>query len=107
MSTMSLDSNHNVPENGEPDSSQSSQTSRLVVVPQDGAADHSHLVIVKIEAIFASMVDVLAQAGDALSIPYRRRNSPQRPLGTLNFPGRSVAEATKFSQLTYHGRTTR
>lgn len=100
---MSLDSDHSPPENGDPGSSQSSQTSRLVDVPRIGAPDHSHLVIVKIEAIFASMVDVLAEAGNALSIPYRRRNSPQRLLGTLNFPGRNVAEATKFSQLTHHG----
>lgn len=98
---MSVDPDHNVLDHGGFDSSQSSQSSRIVNVPRSGAENHSHLVITKIEAIFASMVDVLAEPGDALSIPYRRRNSPQRPLCTLKFPGRSVAEATKFSQLTY------
>lgn len=97
-----MDADHNVLENGELDSSQSSQSSRIVKVPRREAQNHSHLVIAKIEAIFASMVDVLAEPEDALSIRYRRRNLPQRPLGTLRFPGRSVAEATKFSQLTYH-----
>lgn len=99
LSAMSTDSDHNVLENGELDSSQSSQSSRIVNVPRNGAQSHSHLVIAQIEAIFASMVDGLVEPGDVLSIPYRRRNSPQRPLGTLKFPGRSVAEATKFSQL--------
>lgn len=95
---MSTASDNNVLESEASDLSQSSQSSRIVNVPQNVAQNHSRLVIAKIEAIFASMVDVLAEGGGALSIPYRRRNSPQRPLGMLKFPGRNVAEATRFSQ---------
>lgn len=45
------------------------------------------------------MVDALTDGGDSLTIPYRRStNPPDRPLGSLNFPGKTVAESTKFSK---------
>lgn len=78
--------------------SQSSQSSRIVSVPQNDAQEQNRLVIARIEHIFEAMVEVLTQGGDALSVPYRSRNTPQQPLGTLEFPGRTVNEATKFSQ---------
>lgn len=77
---------------------QSSQSSRIVSVPQNDAYEQTRLVISNIELIFESMVDVLAGGGDALSIPYRSRDTPQQPLGSLKFPGRTVNEATKFSK---------
>lgn len=82
----------------ESDMSQSSQSSRVVII-HDDASDRTHrdLVISKIEEIFAGMVDVLAEGGDALVIPYRRRTS-QRAEGVLRFPGSTVQEAIKFSQ---------
>lgn len=98
MSAMSTASDHHVPGNDENDLSQSSQSSRVVDVQQNAAQDHAHLVTAKIEAVFEAMVDTLTQGGGALSIPYRNRNSPQRPIGSLNFPGRNVTEATKFSE---------
>lgn len=97
MSTASV---NNLLKSEGPESSQSSQSSRLVNVPQIADRNHSSLIVAKIEAIFASMVDVLVEGGDALSIPYRRRNLPQRTIGSVKFPGRSVTEAAKFSQRT-------
>jgi hypothetical protein len=82
----------------ESDALQSSQSSRIVTVNIDGSdRDQTDLVISKIEAIFASMVDVLAEGGDALVIPYRRRTA-QREEGMLRFPASTVQEAIKFSQ---------
>ena len=79
------------------DISQSSQSSRIVTV-NNGDSDQiqNYRVISKIEEIFASMVDVLAEGGDALVIPYRRRTA-QREEGVLRFPGSTVQEAIKFS----------
>lgn len=81
------------------DNSQLSQSSRVITIPDDGSdRTRTDLVISKIEDIFAAMVDVLAEGGDALIIPYRRRAS-QREGGVLRFPGSTVQEAIKFSQL--------
>ncbi|CAN8096251.1 unnamed protein product [Discula destructiva] len=87
---------------GQESLSQPSQPSRLVTVPYNTARAHDDAlaVVAKIEAIFESMIDVLAVGGDALVIPYRRsRDPPERPLGSLMFPGRNVHEATKFTQM--------
>lgn len=79
-------------------SSQSSQSSRIVSVAQNDTHGQTLLVISKIELIFETMVDILADGGEALSIPYRGRDSPQQPLASLRFPGKTVNEATKFSK---------
>ncbi|KAK7740899.1 endodeoxyribonuclease [Cytospora paraplurivora] len=74
--------------------------SSIVTVPQNAFQNNlTGLVISKIEDIFTSMIDTLADGSGSLSIPYCSRNSPQQPLGALRFPGNSVQEATKFSQL--------
>lgn len=70
-------------------------------MPQNDVQEQTRLVIAKIERIFEIMVDVLAGGGDALTVPYRSRNTPQQPLSTLQFPGRTVSEATKFSQFIF------
>lgn len=81
----------------ESDLSQSSQSSRVVTVNNDDSERiTTSLVISKIEEIFATMIDVLAQGGDALVIPYRGRVSLDE--GVLRFPGRTQQEAIKFSQ---------
>lgn len=83
-------------------SQSSSQPSRIVNVLHDPthANTQAQVVIAKIEAIMEAMVDVLSAGGDALTIPYRNsRDSPDRPLGSLSFPGRTLNEATKFSEL--------
>jgi hypothetical protein len=101
-STPALFSDNNGHE--ELDISQSSQSSRIVTV-NNGDSDRvqNYLVISKIEEIFATMVDVLAEGGDALVIPYRRRTA-QREEGVLRFPGSTVQEAIKFSQcISGHG----
>lgn len=78
-------------------SPESSQSSRVVTVNDDDSdRTQTSLVISKIEEIFANMIDVLAQGGDALVIPYRRRLP--RDEGVLRFPGTSQQEAIKFSQ---------
>lgn len=97
IDAMSTAPDHNVPDSEEGDLPQSSQSSRIVSVPRNAAQAGASLAIAKIEAIFESMVDVLTGGNDTLSIPYRNRNTPQRPLGTLKFPGRNMTEATKFS----------
>lgn len=78
------------------DTSQFSQSSRVITIHDDDS-DHAQtdLVVSKIEEIFAAMVDVLAEGGDALVIPYRRRASQRE--GVLRFPGSTVQEAIKFS----------
>lgn len=79
------------------DISQSSQSSRVITIHDDDSElTQTDLVISKIEGIFATMVDVLAEGGDALVIPYRRRASQRQ--GALRFPGSTVQEAIKFSQ---------
>lgn len=90
-------------------SSQSSQSSRIVTVPR--GEDHvpaqarALAVVAKIEAIFEAMVDVLTDGGDSLTMPYRRsRDPPERPLGSLKFPGRNLNESAKFSKPACHDR---
>lgn len=84
--------------NDELDVSQSSQSSRVITIHDDDSGrTQTDAVISKIEEIFATMVDVLAEGGDTLVIPYRRRAS-QREEGVLRFPGSTVQEAIKFSQ---------
>ncbi|ROW09310.1 hypothetical protein VPNG_05798 [Cytospora leucostoma] len=81
-------------------SSPSSLPSRIVTVPQNASQNNlTGLVISKIEDIFTSMIDTLADGSGSLSIPYRSRNSPRQPLGALRFPGNSVQEATKFTRM--------
>lgn len=83
-------------------SSSLSYPSRIVTVPHDASQDtQTGLVISKIEETFASMVDTLTEGGDSLSIPYRNRNTPQQAQRLLRFPGSSVQEAIKFSQLAF------
>lgn len=89
--------------------SQSSQSPRIVTIPQSNTCDQARLVISKIDEIFESMIKVLTQydgedgeIGERmLTIPYRNRNALQQPLRALTFPGKSVNEATKFSKLRY------
>ncbi|KAK2603187.1 hypothetical protein N8I77_009663 [Diaporthe amygdali] len=82
------------------DMSQASQSSRMVNIPDnDSNSVETGLVISKIEDIFAAMVDVLAEGGDALVIPYRCRRASQRGEGVLRFPGSTVQEATKFARM--------
>ncbi|KAK7710772.1 endodeoxyribonuclease [Diaporthe eres] len=80
------------------DTSQFSQSSRVITIHGDDS-DHTQtdLVVSKIEEIFATMVDVLAEGGDALVIPYRRRASQRE--GVLRFPGSTVQEAIKFTRM--------
>lgn len=79
------------------DISQFSQSSRVITINDDDLdLTQTDLVVSKIEEIFAAMVDVLAEEGDALVIPYRRRTSQRE--GVLRFPGSTVQEAIKFSQ---------
>lgn len=79
------------------DISQFSQSSRVITIPDDDSdRTQTDLVISKIEEIFATMIDVLAEGGDALVIPYRRRASQRE--GVLRFPGSTVQEAIKFSR---------
>lgn len=74
--------------------------SRIVTVPQNASQNNlTGLVISKIEDVFTSMIETLADGSGSLSIPYHSRNSPHQPLGALRYPGSSVQEATKFSQL--------
>lgn len=90
-------------------SSQSSQSTRIVTIHQNNGGDQARTVTSKIDAIFESMVRVLTQPDEEdgevgeriLSIPYRSRNAPRQPLRALTFPGKSVMEATKFSQSQY------
>lgn len=86
----------------EQDLSQASHSSRIVNVSHNAANAHdrTRAMVAKIEAIFESMVDVLTEGGENLTIPYRcSSHPPQRPLGSLNFPGKNLNEATKFSEL--------
>lgn len=78
--------------------SQSSQSSRIVQVPKSPSSTSAAQVIAKIEAILEDMVDALIRGDDAITMPYRNRSAPDRPLGTLTFPGRTTHEAVKFSQ---------
>ncbi|KAI3392711.1 hypothetical protein diail_5268 [Diaporthe ilicicola] len=81
------------------DTTQSSQSSRVITIHDlDTDVDQTGLVISKIEDVFEFMVDVLADGGDALIIPYRSRRASRRE-GVLRFPGRSVQEATRFARM--------
>lgn len=85
--------------NDEVDISHFPQSPSVITIHDDDSdRTQTDLVISKIEEIFAAMVDVLAEGGDSLVIPYRRRTS-QREGGVLRFPGSTVQEATKFGQL--------
>lgn len=97
ISTPSLFSDQNGHEQF--DHSQSSQSSRIVRVNY-GSSDRiqRNLIVSKIEEIFGRMIDVLAEGGDALVIPYRRRSQGEE--GVLRFPGSTVNESIKFSQFT-------
>lgn len=79
------------------DHSQSTQSSRIVTFNY-GSSDRiqKYLIISKIDGIFERMVDVLAEGGEELVIPYRRGRSQEK--GVLRFPGSTVNEAIKFSE---------
>ncbi|KAF3771393.1 DNA topoisomerase IV, alpha subunit [Cryphonectria parasitica EP155] len=77
----------------------SSQSSRILHVPHTESASTASLILSKIDGIFEDMVHCLAHSGDSMSIPYKSRTAPQQPCGALNFPGRTVNEAIKFSQM--------
>ncbi|KAI7777748.1 hypothetical protein LA080_003095 [Diaporthe eres] len=80
------------------DTSQFSQSSRVITIHDDDSDNtQTDLVVSKIEEIFATMLDVLAEGGDALVIPYRRRASQRE--GLLRFPGSTVQEAIKFTRM--------
>ncbi|KAG8160814.1 hypothetical protein KVR01_009078 [Diaporthe batatas] len=81
------------------DQSQSSQSSRIVTVDYGSSGRiQRYLIVSKIEEIFAKMIDVLAEGGDTLVIPYRSGRS-QAGEGVLRFPGSTVNEAIKFTRM--------
>ncbi|PSR80113.1 Spo11/DNA topoisomerase VI subunit A [Coniella lustricola] len=73
-----------------------SQSSSIVDNPHLGSPRSA---LREIEAILQGLTDNLIRGYDTICIPYRSRTASQQPLGQLNFPGRSVNEATKFTRM--------
>lgn len=92
------------------------QPNSVVILPQrESHITQAGAVISKIEAIFESIMDCLANGAGKLSIPYRNRTATRRsrrtidegeqavdgpnPDGAVTFPGRTPQEARKFGRL--------
>lgn len=85
-----------------PSSIESLPSSTIVTVTGNAAINHANAdaVVAKIEAVFEAMVDVLGEGGGHITIPYRNsRHAPERPIGSLRFPGRTMSEDRKFCQM--------
>ncbi|KAH8901852.1 DNA topoisomerase IV, alpha subunit [Coniochaeta sp. PMI_546] len=97
-------------------SGSSANSGNVAILPhRESQLSQAGTVISKIEMIFESILDALANGADNLSIPYRTRTATSRsrrapdvdgastpgarPEGRINFPGRTPHEANKFASL--------